>query len=382
MSTNRPATILVLLPVLLALLHGAAACGKANGDSTAHAPQAQTKAPAKAPPPVVSVITVKPQHFSSQIEATGTALPARAGLLSASVPGRIQSIAVKRGERVRKGQVLLRLESSGFALQIQQAEAALAGAQVSQRTTEREVRRFSRLRKSDAVAGATLDKVQAQYDGAVAQRQMAAAALRQARKARRDATLCAPYAGVITMILKEVGEFAPAMPPTMLVRIVDSSSLQVQAFVPEKEAPFVKPGLEAQVRIDSADLVRKGQVVFVSDSIDPKVQSFEIRVHVDNADGAIKAGAFARLKLPRQRLDDALLIPKQAVARDKRDQPHVFTVHGGAVKQTSVTLGERTATHVLVRAGLTPEQTIVAAGIADLKHGQRVTPRRAGQGGR
>ena len=363
----RPLILLILSLMSAALLLTVAACNPA-GESKAHAQEA-AKAPVEAPPPLVKVFEVQTEKHSSHIEATGTALPARASFLSASVPGQIIEIPVTRGEQVSKNQVLLRLDLSSFVLGAQQAEAALAAAEVGVRTVERELKRFGRLRESKAVPGATFDKIQAQYDGAVAQRDMAAVGLKRARKALRDATLRAPYAGTISMVLKEVGEYAFSMPPTMLLKIEDHSSLEVQAFLPEREAPFAKLGAKARVRFDSADVERVGEVIFVSDSIDPMVQTFEIRVRIDNADGAIKAGSFARLEILRQQLDNALLIPKQAIARNNQDQPYVMAEHDGILQKIPVKLGEHTDTRSLVLKGLKPGQRIVTSGLADLKNG-------------
>ncbi|MBW2704177.1 MAG: efflux RND transporter periplasmic adaptor subunit [Deltaproteobacteria bacterium] len=379
MTTNKNTSKKQLLAGLISgmILVGTSACNP-TVETTAKAGSVE-KAPVEAPPPIVSIQEIKPESHNSKITATGTALPVRASFLSASVPGLIMEIQVKRGDRVKKNQVLLRLDAGGFALGVQQAEAGLAAAEVGVRTVERELKRFTRLRQSKAVPGATVDKVQAQHDGAVAQRDLAAVGLRMARRALRDATQRAPYDGVITMVLKEVGEYAPAMPPTMLMKLVDTSSLEVQAFLPEREATFAKVGAQARVRIDSADVERVGQVIFVSDAIDPGVQNFEIRVSVDNADGAIKAGAFARLEILRQKIDQALLIPKQAIARDQKDQPYVLAEHDGILQRIPVKLGEHTDTRSLVLEGLKPGQRIVTSGLADLRHGQKVRVRAATQ---
>ena len=377
MTTSRSKKQLLAGLISGMIFVGTSACNPAV-ETTAKAGTVE-KAPVEAPAPIVSIQEIKPESHNSKITATGTALPVRASFLSASVPGLIMDIQVKRGDRVKKNQILLRLDAGGFALGVQQAEAGLAAAEVGVRTVERELKRFTRLRQSKAVPGATVDKVQAQHDGAVAQRDLAAVGLRMARRALRDATQRAPYDGVITMVLKEVGEYAPAMPPTMLMKIVDTSSLEVQAFLPEREATFAKVGAQARVRIDSADVERVGQVIFVSDAIDPGVQNFEIRVSVDNADGAIKAGAFARLEILRQKIDQALLIPKQAIARDQKDQPYVLAEHDGILQRIPVKLGEHTDTRSLVLEGLKPGQRIVTSGLADLHHGQKVRVRAAAQ---
>ncbi len=217
----------------------------------------------------VEIMQLEPEKFHSTISATGTALPVREGYLSMAVPGRIKEILVQRGDRVKKGQVLVRLDRSGFTLGVQQAQAALAAAKVGIDALSTEKSRFDRLLKNKAVPKATYDKIKAKYDGAAAQVAMAEVGLKRARKALADSQLTAPYDGVITMVMKQVGEYAPAMPPTMLIQIVDTSSLEVQVFLPENESRYVHPGTEASVTIDSANQTRQGKVVFVSDRIQP-----------------------------------------------------------------------------------------------------------------
>ncbi|RME27424.1 MAG: efflux RND transporter periplasmic adaptor subunit, partial [Deltaproteobacteria bacterium] len=225
----------------------------------------------------VEVLELKPEPFTSYIESSGTTLPARESFLSLPVPGTIERILVERGQAVKKGQVLLRLDQSGFRLGVEQAKAALAAAKAGFGTLDTQMKRFDRLLANKAVPRADYDKVKAQYDAAAAQLAMAEVGLKQAEKALRDSELRAPYDGVITMILKEVGEYAPSMPPTMLMKIVDSSTLQVQTFLPEVEAPFVSVGDEAQVTVDSAGYTGTARVTFVSPRLEPGTHTFEVR---------------------------------------------------------------------------------------------------------
>lgn len=232
---------------------------------------------------------------ASGIEVRGTALAARESYLSAPVPGIIDEILVKRGESVKKNHPLVLLDKRGFNLGVQQAQAALDAAAAQEEQLVTEIARVRELLASDAAPVATLEQLLANQKGARASVRMAQAALGQARKAASDAVVRAPYPGVITEILKQKGENAPAMPPTMLVKIVDTSSLEIQTFLPESEAQNVKVGDAARVRIDSAKVDRKGKVIFVSNSISPGTRSFEVRVQLDNPKGVVKAGAFARV---------------------------------------------------------------------------------------
>ena len=319
----------------------------------------------------VETVTLRPEAHRSLIRASGTALPRRESLLSASVPGRIETIAVERGDRVTAGQALLRLDRSSFALGVEQAEAALAAARVGLDAAAREKKRFERLLANKAVPRANYDKVIAAHDGAKAQVLQAEVALKQARKASRDSVLRAPYDGVVTMVLKEVGEYAPSMPPTMLIKVVDTAALEVQTFLPEREAGAVREGQPARVRVDSAGVEREGQVIFASDRIQPGTQTFEARVRLDNADGAIKAGAFARIELTRSESQDVLFVPLRAVRRDA-GRPFVFVARDGRAERVPVVLGETDGDRVVVREGLAAGLRLIVTAVAELAEGEAV----------
>jgi RND family efflux transporter MFP subunit len=320
----------------------------------------------------VTAARLESSQFTSTIEATGTALPVRESYLSFSVPGRLEAVLVRQGDRVTKGQVLMRLDRENFFLGVQQAEAALAAAKVGLDQLKLEMSRFDRLIKNKAVPRATYDKVKAQHDGTAAQYAMGEVALKQARKALRDAELRAPYDGVITDLLKEVGEFIPSMPPTMVTKVVDSSSLEVQVFLPESEAPFVKVGQEARVDIDSAQIKAEGKVIFVSDRIQPMTQNFEIRIRIENPEGKIKAGAYSRVELDRNSTNDAVFVPLRAVKREADGEAYVYVAKGGKAKKTKVELGETRADLTLIHCCLKAGQLVITSGLAEISDGDPV----------
>lgn len=366
MHVRNLITALLALGLTLAITD----CGSSTVASDNQVRDPETEA-GKSEARKVSVMLIEPQAFSSDIEASGTALPARESFLSLTVPGLIRQILVKRGEQVKKGQVLLKLDRAGFVLGVEQAQAGLNAARVGFGSLETEKKRFDRLLAAKAVPRANYDKVKAQYDGTAAKLAMAEVGLKMARKALADSELRAPYDGVISMVLKEVGEYAPAMPPTMLMKIVDTSSLEVQIFLPEAEAAYVHPGQEAEVHLDSADLTRKAKVVFVSSRIEPGSQTFEVRLALDNPDGKIKAGAFSRVKINRRRSDSALLVPLRSVVR-KDAHSWVYVVVKGKAQKSIVELGETSGDRALVLHGLAPGAEVVTSSIDRLQPGDPV----------
>lgn len=323
--------------------------------------------------PVVEVATLEAEPFTTHIEATGTALAARESYLSCPVPGRIEEILVERGEEVVEGQVLVKLDQKGYRLGLQQAQAGLSAASSQVEQVQQELDKLEPLLEQGAVAKAEIERLETQKKGASAQVGMASAGKKQAKKALDDSVLRAPYDGVITDVYHQVGENATAMPPTMLAKIVDASTLEVQVYLPEDASPYVKVGTTAEVTVESADLTLTGDVIYVSNVIQPVTRNFEVRIHLDNSGGAIKAGAFARVSLVRESLENAVLVPITSVLRDGDDQPYVFVVVDGKAIRKSVTLGEQVGSRVFAAKGLDPGDLLVTDGAEDLLDGQKVT---------
>jgi membrane fusion protein, multidrug efflux system len=342
--------------------------------NTAASDRAAVKSEAeKADAKTVRVAPVTSEVYGASIEVSGKALALRKSMLSLGVSGLIKQILVERGDRVKKGQALLRLERTGFVIGIRQAEAALAGANAATAQLETEIARVNRLLAEGAAPSATLDDLNAEYKGAKAQVQMAEATLQQAKKALRDSELRAPYDGVITDIFIEKGEQATAMPPTVLMSMIDASALDVQVFVPEEESPFVHAGDRAEVTVDAAGIVASGEVVFASSAISPGARTFEVRVRIDNKDGKIKAGAFARVRLAREKQDDAILLLVSHVKRDKKDNPYVFVADNGLAKKRMLALGAMDGARVLVKSGLKAGEKLIVSDTAGISEGRPVT---------
>ncbi|MCP4198191.1 MAG: efflux RND transporter periplasmic adaptor subunit [Proteobacteria bacterium] len=321
----------------------------------------------------VVAVQLVAQPYTSRIQATGKAQPVRESLLSSEVSGTIDKIFVKAGDRVKKGDVLLRFDQKGFYLEVQHAKAALAAAKTQVNQLELEVNRISGLVGQEAATVASLDQLRAQYNGALAQEQMAAVAVRMAQKQLGDSVLRAPYNGMISEILHEEGEFCPSMPQTMLIEIVDTSSLEVQVYLPEAVSGDVEVGHTAEVEVESAGVTTTGEVIFVSNRLRSDSQTLEIKIKLDNENGKIKGGAFTRINMIRRAMRDAILVPLKSVQRGDDGKPYVFIAVEGKVQKVQVLVGEASGNNVLVLDGLAAGQWVVVSGVADLEDGVQVT---------
>ncbi|MBW2275927.1 MAG: efflux RND transporter periplasmic adaptor subunit [Deltaproteobacteria bacterium] len=370
MKTSFTIRLIALCALTSVVLLGGA-CQPSEGQA-APLPTEPQPAPQDAEPPAVETQTLVGEQFTSHIEATGTALPIRESHLSGAVAGTIKKIKVDEGDRVTKGQLLLQLDKRGFQLMVQQARAGLAAAKAQLSATELELERAEKLIASEAAPRATYDRIKAQHEAAQAQVQLARAQLAQARKSLNDSSIRAPYDGVITEVLKEEGEFAPSMPLTFLLKLVDTSSLEVQVFMPEEVAAEIAVGTAAAVELESAGVKTNGAVSFVSDRIQAGTQTFEIRIKLDNAAGQIKAGAFSRVRLVRRSDPAAVLVQVRAVLRDEHGEPYVLVAKDGRARRVAVRLGETSGNRVLIVDGLVPGQQMIVTSLADIADGDAI----------
>ena len=290
-------------------------------------------------------VTSKPVSVTGTIEATQVDV-------SVKITGRIVERLVKEGDRVTRGQVLVRLDDSELAADVKRLEAALRAAQATLRDlkkgarpqeiedaraavssaeatrtmTEREHQRTEQLFKQNLIAAQDVDRARQAYEVAKAQERsarerlalvlegprldqidaarwqvtQAEAALAQARSRLREAIVVSPIDGVVLRKNLEVGETAnPGVP---ILTLVDPKDVWLRAYVPETEVGRVKVGEPARVRVDAfPDRVFTGRLIeigaeaeFTPRNVQTKKERvnlvFRIKIQIDNPDGLLKPG--------------------------------------------------------------------------------------------
>ena len=224
---------------------------------------------------------------------TGTTVPPDRAEVAPNMSGIIQSIAVDEGDKVKKGDVLYRLRTTDLSLRVQQARAAEKSAQVQLSAAKIEYDRMQRLLSKNAVEQAQFDKVQAQYQAAQVGVEQAKVAVQVARQGLADATVRSPIAGVVVAKLKNPGEMATMMPPTVVVVVEDQSSLELHFKLPESAVGSIHQGDQVTARFEAIGLDRTAKVEKVSPAVDPATRTVEITALLDNSDGALKSGMLA-----------------------------------------------------------------------------------------
>ncbi len=309
----------------------------------------------------VEVVEVQPSGFASTVRLIGAVEALHDITVSAEESGVIERFFVKKGQRVRAGQALAKIDDRVLAAQVAEAEAATKAARD---TYERRQRLF----RDEGIG------TEAEFVAAEAQAE-AAEARAGALRARLDhTTLRAPVSGVFDARYVDAGEMVG--PGDEVGRIIDASRVKVVGGVPERYAADVTTGGMAEVALDLyPGRVFVGEISFVATAVDPKSRTFEIEILLDNPDNLIKPQMVAGVELPTQALENVLVIPQDALLRvEDGYQILVVTEIEGELEAEArqAVLGPSAANSVVVEAGIESGDRVIIRGQQQVDAGDRV----------
>lgn len=330
--------------------------------------------PREALPPVAApVAAVAQAPWASALEATAGIEPFRRATPGTVLMGRVDSIQKREGDTVRAGDVLARIASGDVAARRAQAEAAVSAARAMEENARRTRERMERLHLRQAASDKNLEDAVAGHDAAAAQLRAAEEGVRAAGVYVDYAVVRAPFDGVVSRRNVEKGDMAA--PGMALFVVEDLSRMKAVAEVPESAVSGLRAGAPAEVVVTSlGGAIRSGVVDEILPAADPRSRTFTVRVVLDNADGALRSGMFARLRLPGEVGSAGVIVsvPDRAVVR-RGPLTGVFTVDdGGVARLRWVTLGTARDGSVEVLTGLEAGERIVTAPPADLEDGRTV----------
>ncbi|MBY0085548.1 efflux RND transporter periplasmic adaptor subunit [Brevibacillus sp. M2.1A] len=369
--------------------------------------------------PVVK--TWKVTSASTGVIASGKVAASEEIQVVSKVSGKAASVNVKEGAVVKQGDVLVTLEAADYQQQINQAQAAIAGAQAKLRDTKAGARneqltqlgsivtqaeaslkvvesnynRMKALFDAGALSQAELEKsslelekartgleqAQAQYDlakagptadtvaGLQAEVSRLGSSLELAKSNYDNTIIRAPITGIVAKRSVDPGEMAAAGTPLMV--LVNMADVKVEASVPENQINQVKVGSTVDVKVGSlGGKVLKGTVEFVSPISDTNSSSFPVKVKVNNQDGLLRAGMVAEVMLQGQATPGTKL-PTSAVL-EKDSKHYVYTVDNNVVHQVEVAVENASGDWTTVTNGVKDNDQIVLNPTDKLSEGSKV----------
>jgi membrane fusion protein (multidrug efflux system) len=303
----------------------------------------------------VTVVLAKTSTFETRIVATGTTLSNEEVDLKPEASGKITELLFKEGDKVTKGELLLKLNDADLVATVKKLE-------LNEKLAADKESRLKRLLEIKGVS-------QEEYDAALNALQGIRADMdfNQAQIAKTE--LRAPFDGVIG--LKSVSEGSYVSPTVKIASIQQIDPIKIDFFIPEKYSGLVHKGLKLTFHIQGQKEEFEGQIYAIEPKIDLSTRTMQLRGLCPNKSGKILPGSFAEVRLILNEAPNSILIPTEALVPVLKGQ-NVFLYKSGKTAAVAVETGARTDTQIEITKGLNPGDTIITTGLMQLKPGAPV----------
>jgi membrane fusion protein, multidrug efflux system len=326
---------------------------------------AQQFAAMQPPPEAVTTIVAAREDWPATLSAIGTVAAVQGVTVSADLPGIVERIAFDSGRTVRKGDILVQLDT-------RQEEAQLAGAEAQLQLAGLNFERMQGLVAQDAVS-------RAEYDAAAAAHTQAEARLREIRATIDRKTIRAPFTGVLGIRHVNLGQYLTGGDPVVPLQSLDP--VYVNFGVPQQAAGQMRVGRKVQIIAgELSGAVFTGRVSALDSVVDQTTRNVQVQATLANPGGRLKPGMFVQAQVMVGDSHQVVPVPASAinyapygdsvyVVTDMQD-PQGQTYRG--VRQQVVKLGPARGDQIAVLAGIEPGDEIVTSGVFKLRNGAAV----------
>lgn len=350
---------------LVALGVGLSGCGDESTPSPAQNEQVNVHE--------VTVTQVTLGRVPVLVNVPGAVVPDQQARIASRLMGNIQTLPVKLGDHVKRGDLLFTIDPQDINSQISQARAAFQQAQAALENARADFERFSELLREESVSRQQFDGVRLQYN--VAQENLAAAkaGLEQAEAQLNYANVRAPFDGVVVQKLAVAGDLAA--PGNPIVVIENLRSLSVQTEVSQDLFAAIKVGDKAFIQVDGVSQSLEGEVYSLVAAANPRTRGHTTKLSLPVVDN-VNSGTFARISFIRGERQ-AILIPVSAVVNRAGIEGVFVLTEDSHVQFRMVRLGAQKGDHVEVQAGLDMNEVIVVTHNQTLVNGDLVVTQAA-----
>ncbi len=350
--------------------------------SNKSAQQAAASAPAMVQTQVelasTDVMKAELRDITQGLEVSGTVKAVNYAVIKARVAGELKEVVAREGDAVKAGDVLARIDPTEYQRRWQQAAETASAAKSQMEIAQRAWDSNKALVDQGFISKAAMDNSVASYQGAVASHKAAIAGADVARKALDDATLRAPFAGIVSGRAAQVGERVAI--DAKIMELVDLSQLEVEVPLSPNESMDVRVGQAAALQVEDRKETVGAKVKRISPSAQTGSRSVLIYLALDKAEG-LRHGLFAKGILGMGK-SQMLAVPLSAVRTD-RAQSYVQVVEQVGdqlqVAHKTVTLGVRgmdlakPESEIMVGVtGLNEGSTVLKSNVGALREGMLV----------
>jgi membrane fusion protein, multidrug efflux system len=324
------------------------------------------------------VAEVRSVSMVERLRVSGELQPVNRVVMRAKTGGKILNFAVREGERVRSGDVILRFETDDLQSTLLQRESDRDAAEAELVLATQALSRFKQLDAKNVTSKEQLEKAKRDAAANASKVQSLSAQVDIARVALRDAEVTAPFDGVVASRAVEADSYVSA--DAELLTIVNTSILEAKVLVSTRDISRVAAGQSTELAIDGRDgEAIRGEVARINPVADSGTRFVPVYLRLANDDGRLWGGMFATGSIRVREKADALVLPAISLRKDETGD-YVLKLHNGHLRRQSVTVGQawNGGSMIEIADGLKDGDTIVTAPLSELRPDIAVTLDKAG----
>ena len=314
--------------------------------------------------PLITTITTSEQKFNHFIELQGNVKTKQNVLVYPEMPGILNKVYVKEGQKVIKDQILATIDDGGLS---QQLLLLKSNEQLAKTTFERQKRLW------DQQIGSEIQYLQAKTSYNSQKN-----ATRQLKKQLGKFTIRAPFSGIIDNVFKEKGTVVAPGPGAEIFRIINLSNMYIETDVPESYISSIKKNKMVEVNFPILGRSYDTSIRQVGNFINPSNRTFRIEVGIPNLDGEIKPNLTAKLRLNDYSNSNAILIPQSIISENAKGQQFIYVVKDNKEKnqvyaeRLVIETGKTNGDFIEVTKNLDANVEVILEGARSVNNGQVV----------
>lgn len=320
----------------------------------------------------VNVVTVQYANVTPSIQLTGSIEGKTSATISAKIAGKIAAVQVQEGQHVQAGEPLVQLEGAELANAVRNAQAAVTKAQVNLDLATADYNRYAKLCAAGAVSQQQLDTAAAKVASARADLTAATAGESDAEQQYGYGVITAPVDGVVANVTATIGQVVS--PGAALMTVEDVGQVYAVVNVEQKDIGRIQPGQPATVTVDAyPGRTFSGAVDTINPAAGDGSRMFRTKVKIDNADGALRPGMFAKIQLATGAAAQVLTVPQTALVQNQ-GLYYVYVVQDNKAVRRQVEIGDVGNDAIQIKSGLQAGENVIVSNVSQLRDGQAVTP--------
>jgi len=324
-------------------------------------------------PVKVKINTTALENNNSFLSASGKIEAVNSANLSTRMMGYVDKIHVKVGDKVRKGQLLIRINSVDISAKLAQVNAGITEATVAYNNAEKDYNRFTVLFNDNSASQKELDDITAGYNMAKARLEASKQMKNEVNAQLAYTNIKAPFSGVITNKFINIGDMAnPGIP---LLEVETPGNFQVITMLPESEISQIKKGTKVNVIVKSLGKNVNGKVIEVSTSAKNTGGQYLVKIALDKTPVKLFSGMFATTQFPIEKRTNstAILIPTEAIV-NKGQLTGIYTVsQSNTALLRWLRLGRIYGDQIEVLSGLNSDESYIISTEGKLHNGAKIS---------